>query len=296
MRSASLHVAALGDFWAFVAIWAGAVAADYYWGPSAVGVIRVLCGALLALGAVAWLVALATKSHSGPQDDEGSTMTKLPPSDAELMRRIEGLERTLAYFQGKLQRGMPGVQQSRTVEAEQIIIRDSRGNRRAELGLSSEGSAVGLRLCNQAGQDRLELTVGSDGAPILRVCDQAGKVRVGLGVTADGWTMLALFDQAEKGRAHLSVKPDGSPDLNFRDQTGTRRAEVGLTLEGEPWLALFDQAGETRSVLGLKPDGSPDLNFRDQTGTVRADISVARDGVPGLVLLGENEQALFSAP
>jgi hypothetical protein len=296
MRSASLQIVGLGDFWAFLAMWAVAVAADYYGGPPALGVIRVLYGVLLALGVVAWLIALAMKPRSNPRDEEDPTMMKETPSETALMKRIEGLERTLAYLQGKVQRGTPGPQPSRTVEAEQFIIRDSAGNRRAELGVSSEGRGVGLRLCNQTGQDRFEVTIGSDGSPILRVCDQAGKIRAGLGVTADGWTVLALFDQAEKGRAHLSVKPDGSPDLNFRDQTGTRRAEVGLALGGEPWVALFDQAGETRSVLGLKPDGSPDLNFRDQTGTVRADMFVARDGSPGLVLLGENEQALFNAP
>jgi hypothetical protein len=181
------------------------------------------------------------------------------------MKRIEGLERTVAYLQGQLQRGVSSRQLSGTMEAEQFIIRDSAGNRRAELGVSSEGRAVGLRLCNQAGQDRFELTIGSDGLPILRLCDEAGKVRAGLGVTADGWTLLALFDQAEKGRAHLSVKPDGSPDLNFRDQTGKRRAEVGLTLEETFMVSSIRQA--SCAGKGLKPDGSPD-SPRDQTGTV----------------------------
>ncbi len=296
MRSASAQVAGLADFWAFLAMLAVAAVVDAYVGAPASGVIRMLYGVLLALGAAAWIIALAMRRRSTPHEEVVPALPKETPRDAELTKRIEDLERALVSLQEKTQRGTPTVQSSRAVEVERIIVRDSSGNRRAELGMSSEGPAVGVRLFNQEGKDRVELTVGSDGLPILRVCDLAGKIRAGLGVTADGWTVLALFDQAEKARAHLSVKPDGSPDLNFRDQAGTRRAEVGLTLEGEPWVALFDQRGEARSVLGLKPDGSPDLNFRDQVGKVRADMFVAHDGAPGLVLLGDNEQTLFSAP
>ncbi len=296
MRSAGVQVVGLGDLWAFLAVLAAAVAAEYYAGRSAVGPIRVLSGALAALGVTAWLIAVATRLRTRPRHEEGPTLTKDSPGETDLMKRIEGLERTVAYLQGKLQREGRGPEASRTVEAEHFIVRDSAGNRRAELGVTAEGRGVGLRLCNQEGKNRVELDIGSDGSPILRLCDQAGKVRAGLGVTADGWALLALFDQAETGRAHLSVKPDGSPDLNFRDPTGTRRAEIGLTPAGEPLVALFDRGGEVRSVLGLKPDGSPDLNFRDPAGTVRADMFVAQDGSPSLVLLGENEQALFKAP
>ena len=307
VRSAGVQMVGLGDLWTFLAVWAVAVAADYYGGHSAVGMIRVLYGTLLALGILVGFVAMVSRRRKRRGDEDGvGGMGERPDEtdlgvektlgETDLMKRIKQLERTVEYLKGALQRAVPGSEPSRTLEAEHLVIRDAQGNRRAEVGLYSEGRAVGLRLFDQAGQIRSELAVNTDGSPILRLCDQAGKVRGGLGVTADGWPLLALFDQAEKSRAHLSVKTDGSPDLNFRDQAGKRRAEVGLTADGEPLLALFDQTGEVRSVLGLKPDGSPDLNFRDQAGTVRADLHVTPDGAPSLELFSGNEQILFQAP
>jgi len=318
VRSAGIQMVGLGDLWAFLAVWAIAVAADYYGGQSAVGVIRVLYGTLLGIGILAYIVALANRVRRRRGDQEDVAQTGETPDatdlrmvntlgatdlgmgktldETDLMERIERLERTVEHLKGALQRATPGLQPSRTLEAEQLVLRDAAGNRRAELGVYAEGRAVGLRLFDQAGQTRSELAVNTDGSPILRLCDQAGKVRGGLGVTPDGWPLLALFDQAEKSRAHLSVKSDGSPDLNFRDEAGKRRYEVGLSPQGEPLLALFDQAGEVRSVLGLRSDGSPDLNFRDQAGAVRADMYTASDGSPSLQLFGENREAIFSAP
>ncbi len=310
VRSAGVQMVGLGDLWGFLVVWAVAVAADYYGGQSAVGLVRVLYGTLLALGVLIGLLAVINRLRKRPGDDERvekieeRRVEPVEPAlevektlgEIDLMKRIEQLERTVEYLNGALQRAAPGSEPSRTLEVEQLVIRDAKGNRRAEVGLYSEGRAVGIRLFDQAGQTRSELAVNADGSPILRLCDQAGKVRGGLGVTPDGWPLLALFDQAEKSRAHLSVKADGSPDLNFRDQAGKRRYEVGLSPGGEPLLALFDQTGEVRSVLGLRADGSPDLNFRDQAGTVRADLFTASDGSPNLVLFSESKEALFAAP
>ena len=171
VRSAGVQMVGLGDLWGFLAVWAVAVAADYYGGQSAVGVIRVLYGTLLALGVLVGLVALVTRGRKrrgnekgvgrmGERPDETDLGVEKTMGETDLMKRIKQLERTVEYLKEAVQRAVPGSEPSRTLEAEQLVIRDAQGNRRAEVGVYSEGRAVGLRLFNQAGQVSLR-TVGS---------------------------------------------------------------------------------------------------------------------------------------
>ena len=109
----------------------------------------------------------------------------------------------------------------RTVEAQQIALKDEAGNTRAILGMRSAGP--GLALYDGNG-DKVQalLTVLSTG-PVLGLYDADGTARVLLGVTPKGAT------------------------LTFNDPEGKLRAEMGFSAEAAH-VTFFDRDGNPSYV------------------------------------------------
>ncbi len=84
-----------------------------------------------------------------------------------------------------------------TVEAQELVVMDKDGKKRAWLG------------------------VDADGTPGLMLFGQDERVRAVLGVGPDGLTLLALDDANGKKHAELGVASDGTPGLVLSDKDGT---------------------------------------------------------------------------
>lgn len=108
----------------------------------------------------------------------------------------------------------------RTVEAEEFVVRDSTGMRRAKLGMSVDGW-VRLRLFDKSGERCVSLGVDPEGYARLRLYDQRGEPRAGLAVFPDSaGEGLVLNDQAGNPRMTFSLLDDGVPDLRILDAGG----------------------------------------------------------------------------
>ncbi len=135
----------------------------------------------------------------------------------------------------------------KVVEAEQFVLRDTKGKIRAGLEVRAAG-APGLVLYDQNGKARAALNVLADGSPGLVLADQTENPRAILTLPADdGAPRLHLSDRNGKIRAMLNVDTRG-PSLTLWDQNGNIRASLDIDTSG-PSLALWDENRE-RAVLG----------------------------------------------
>jgi hypothetical protein len=86
----------------------------------------------------------------------------------------------------------------RALEAEEFLLRDSRGQVRASLGTTQNPSATVLEIHNENGKPRTRLIVAGDGTSSLEVMDSSDRIRVLLGVRDNGLPRLWLGNEAGK--------------------------------------------------------------------------------------------------
>ncbi len=105
-----------------------------------------------------------------------------------------------------------------TLKAQQFLLVDAAGTRRAELSLN-KGTAR-LLFFDKAKRVRLNLTVQDDGQPAILLYDAASRPRSMLSTKADGSQAWVLFDGKQRARATMATRPDGSPLLFFTNEKG----------------------------------------------------------------------------
>src|SRR5215470_722916 len=86
----------------------------------------------------------------------------------------------------------------RTLEAEEFVLRDPRGQVRASLGMAQNPTATVLQIHGDNGKPRTRITVASDGTSSLEMMDGGERVRVLLGVKDSGLPRIWLGN--ENGR------------------------------------------------------------------------------------------------
>ena len=86
----------------------------------------------------------------------------------------------------------------RSLEAEEFVLRDSRGQVRASLGTTQNSGATVLQIHAENGKPRARITVSSDGTSSLEVMDAGERVRVLLGVKDNGSPRIWLGNETGK--------------------------------------------------------------------------------------------------
>jgi hypothetical protein len=107
----------------------------------------------------------------------------------------------------------------RTVEARRFILRDSGGEKRAEITVSSEGMA-GLWLYDKSGNFRATFTVSPAGAPDIVLFDETGRNRAEFGLLPDSSPGIALSEPGGVASVGILVTQDGLPHFTLTDKTG----------------------------------------------------------------------------
>ena len=127
-----------------------------------------------------------------------------------LMERLDRLERmsrrltaiTVVVLLGAaatlLMGQMPPHRIPRTLEAEEFVLRDSRGQVRATWGITQNPNATVLRIDSENGKPRTRLIVSSDGTASLEVLDSGERIRVLLGVRENGAPRLWFGNEGGK--------------------------------------------------------------------------------------------------
>src|SRR5262245_23471047 len=86
----------------------------------------------------------------------------------------------------------------KTLEAEEFVLRDGRGQVRASLGIAQNPTATVFQLHGDDGKPRTRITVSNDGTSSFEVMDGGDRVRVLLGVRDNGVPRIWLGN--ENGR------------------------------------------------------------------------------------------------
>jgi hypothetical protein len=105
------------------------------------------------------------------------------------------------------------------VVAEEFVLVDSHGERRASLTLE-------------------------DGAPALALNDPNGGVRAAIRLSIDGAPSVVLYDTSGRRRLEVALKPDGAAGLGLYDERGEGRVEVVVSGSGAPSVSLYGPSGK----------------------------------------------------
>lgn len=114
----------------------------------------------------------------------------------------------------------------KSVTAEQFVLVDSRGERRATLSLDDDDGGPALALSDASGRARAAIRLGVDGAPSVVLYDTIGRRRLEIALKPDGATGLGLYDETGEGRAELMVSGTGAPALSMFGPSGKRIAKL----------------------------------------------------------------------
>lgn len=158
----------------------------------------------------------------------------------------------------------------RTVTADNFVLVDRRGLKRAELHMVS-GEPVLVFYGPDGKTGRASVGVNMRGVARARFYSSTGMPQAAIGVTGDGKAGVALLDRQQHLRATMDVAIGGEPTLRLYDEKGPRLG-LDVTEAGSPGLALLDSASKTRAALALGTDGSPALTFYDAGGNVLAGL------------------------
>jgi len=153
---------------------------------------------------------------------------------------------------------------ARAIAAEQFILLDRTGIKRAEL-VMVRGEPL-LEFYGPTGKvERASIGVDLKGTARARFYSSTGISQAALGVTGEGRAGLALLDRLQHLRATLDVGIGGEPTLRLYDE---KSARIGLdvTEAGSPGVALLDTQGKTRAALALSNDSSPSLTLYGADG------------------------------
>jgi len=152
----------------------------------------------------------------------------------------------------------------RVLAAEQIVLVDRLGVKRAEL-LMQRGEPL-LEFYGPNGKtERASLGVDLKGTARARFFSSNGIPQAALGVTGEGRAGLALLDRTQRLRATFDVAIGGEPTLRLYDEKGPRIG-LDITEAGSPGLALLGATGKTRAALVLSADSNPSLSMYDAGG------------------------------
>lgn len=100
-----------------------------------------------------------------------------------------------------------------------------------------------VRVVDEKGRKRIELTTQVNSHPELWLYDGSGAQRLRIATTPGGAPLIGLHDKAGKLRASLSMAADGSPHLEFFDASAMPRMDLALEEGTGARLALSDQLG-----------------------------------------------------
>jgi hypothetical protein len=150
---------------------------------------------------------------------------------------------------------------TRTVEAEEFVLRGRNGDVHARLGLLPDGSPF-LQLTGNGGESSAELSVLPSQGPALRLSD--GRSLVSMRAKGDGTSEITLHSQGQEPRAALFLEADGTPVLSMTDDAGRARAALTISADGSPSLSLYDES-TLRAMLGTA-GGASALTLLDPHG------------------------------
>ena len=202
----------------------------------------------------------------------------------KIEERLEKVEKQIADANLVRDETRPG----RTIVAQNFLVTDTQGVRRAELGIVKPEGQAGER-------------------PWLGLFDANENLRVGLGTTGRGaegpW--LEFYDEKSRVVVEVSVNEDG-PTVRLFDANGEPTVAAETSSKYGPCVALFNPNGKQRVGIGISSSGTPSLVIEDANGDKVLKLAVESDGPspppvatdiqPGIATLAELAEPWSAKP
>ncbi len=168
----------------------------------------------------------------------------------------------------------------RTLKAQEFILEDAKGNRRAWLGLQY-GKFVVLDLYDQEGTNTVQLR--SHGLRFHSKSKKTGRSQIELSLDAADTAGFSVYHEGRPvGSLHASV---GGVSLSLNDPSGKGSASLSAMTAGIQQLAL----GNPESLLKMSTGPWPtEFLIGDPLRKPRAYLHIYPEGVPRFELVDEN--------
>ncbi len=208
--------------------------------------------------------------------------------------------------------GQTKVSVSKTLEARKFTLRDVKGKKYAELGLTLGRPA--LQFFDDS--ERIVVSVGVDEDGRGMVVYGPNERRQASFVLADNGPVMSMFAPNGIKRLNMSVTPQG-PAIGILGAKGEAKGACGITETDETFLQLFgrdekggvqlftapdravlrffDLAERPRAVLGMLESEGAGLTLNDANGSARAILMQTAKGW-GLDFLDERKGVIWHAP
>ena len=183
----------------------------------------------------------------------------MTPELQAIFERLEDVEKQVAHLQALVtEQSNPG----RAVVAESFVVKDERGQRRAELGMvipvGQTEAHPWLGLFDA--EESVRACIGVDaGGPWLELYNAKGQAVAEVREFRDG-PRVALFDANGSTRISLAVSEDGSFAYLF-GPNGKQHLRLELFSSGQASLVMQDREGEPRSLLVVSESSGASLAF-----------------------------------
>jgi hypothetical protein len=181
---------------------------------------------------------------------------------------------------------------ARSVDTENLVVRDRAGKVRAQLATTPGGQPC-LSLFDSMGRDQIALCGTSDDTATLYLYDH-GQVRMAM-MTSTGTAAVRLYDRNHDSSTGLYMSTDSTTGLTFRN--GSHQLDMGVQPDGHAGVRLSDAGGQDVTRLGsyapLDPLAAPRQKLLPSRQLESTDVtppasSAAEDG-------GSVQPALSSA-
>ena len=194
---------------------------------------------------------------------------------------------------GAVGSGASSVQQE--IRAERIILVDSDGRERAELGITPDGGAR-LSIRDKSMRKAAWVGVFPDGRPSFSIINSRGGAYAELTLLKD-LSRLVLSTPGGKTRAGIAISTDGTSGLDLFDGAGELRASVSVDRLGvSSALSFMDKSSTPRVALGVAKEGAAEIVLTGARGRPRFQLAVPAEGLPVLRLLDDCGRLLWNAP
>jgi len=201
---------------------------------------------------------------------------------------------------------------SRALESRRFTLRDAKGKKKAELGVTVGRPA--LQFFDEEEQVSVSVGVDEDG-PGFVIYGPGERRQVMLSLTETG-PVLSLHGANGLKRLNLSVTAQG-PAVGLLGANGEAKGAFGMTAGDETFLHLFgrgerggaqlfaapdravlrffDMSDKPRAVLGMLENEGAGLTLNDAAGSARAILMQTPNGW-GLDFLDQNKGVIWHAP
>lgn len=188
--------------------------------------------------------------------------------------------------------GADALQRFKSIETEQLVLRDAAGKKRGWLGVGEDGNAR-LSIFDKQEKELVMLGVAPEGGTILYLTGPPGERAVTVGVDGEGTPRVELVGD-EKGGASLLYHPKFESGLFLRDKEGRSRLTTSLASSGSPQLFFNDADDKMRVGMGGSPDGGHSLMFLDPDGNQRLFLGLSADRTAHVDLKERSSDARIS--